>query len=340
MMQTLLAAGAAFLVSALLCFGLSRYRGRAALLDQPNERSLHAQATPRTGGLGILMSLALALGLSGLGAAVPGAAWVALGFLIVALVSFADDIWHLPPGLRILAHLLAAGLLVFAAGYAPVLHLLPGINLTQPAWLLQGFALIAAVWFINLYNFMDGMDGFAGGMAVIGFGTLALLGWWAHAPIYGAGALCVALAAAGFLPSNFPPARLFMGDVGSGSLGFLVALFLLWAERAGLFPLWLGGLVFSPFIVDATWTVLRRSAQGKRPWQAHREHFYQRVVQAGWSHKRTALWGYSLMLKCSLLALVCFWFTDPRAQGIVLGLAAAVYLALIVGIRALERARS
>ncbi len=149
----------------------------------------------------------------------------------------------------------------------------------------------------------------------------------------------VCAAAVGFLPFNFPPAKLFMGDVGSGSLGLLVAVFLLWADRAGLFRLWLGCVVFSPFILDATWTVIRRTLKGQRPWQAHREHFYQRLVRLGWGHRRTVLWSYALMLKCSLIAVLCFSFTAVYVQGIMLGLLAVAYIALITGINAMERRR-
>jgi len=217
------------------------------------------------------------------------------------------------------------------------LHLLPGWAWSAPAWAIATFCVLLTAWLVNLYNFMDGMDGLAGGMAIIGFGTLALLGWLGGAPLYASAALIVAAAAGGFLPFNFPPARLFMGDAGSGSLGLLVALFLLWAERMGLFPLWLGALVFSPFIVDATWTVIRRALQGKKPWQAHREHFYQRLVQAGWSHRRTTLWAYALMLKCSLLAVLASCFTAIGVQGLLLGWMAVVYLAIIAYVNARER---
>jgi UDP-N-acetylmuramyl pentapeptide phosphotransferase/UDP-N-acetylglucosamine-1-phosphate transferase len=127
-----------------------------------------------------------------------------------------------------------------------------------------------------------------------------------------------------------------MGDLGSGSLGLLAALFLLWAERAGLFHLWVGVLVFSPFIVDATWTVLRRTLQGRKPWEAHREHFYQRLVHMGWGHRRTVLWSYVLMLICSLLAVACFCFTAPGGQGALLGLVVFTYLVLIASINAME----
>ncbi|HEX7966534.1 MAG TPA: glycosyltransferase family 4 protein [Gammaproteobacteria bacterium] len=334
-MRLLFAVLAASAMSAALAGFLSRYRGRFALLDLPNARSLHSGATPRSGGLAILAGLGV--GLLTTGWHVPGLGWVAVPLLMVAAVSFADDVWRLPAWLRLLVHVLAALGLVDWGGYAlGSLHLLPGWEWHAPHGVLMAFSLLLTVWLINLYNFMDGMDGFAGGMAVIGFGTFALLGCLAHAPVFAGVALLAAAAAGGFLPFNFPPARLFMGDVGSGSLGLLVALFLLWAERQDLFPLWLGLLVFSPFVVDATWTVIRRAVHGQRPWQAHREHFYQRLVGLGWSHRRAVLWEYVLMLKCSLLAVAGFCFTEPGVQGLLLGWAAAVYLALIAYVNTLE----
>lgn len=327
----------AFLVSVLACAGLCRYRGRWALLDLPNDRSLHAQATPRSGGIGIVAGLAA--GWVMIAGVLPGGWWMPAALALTAAVSFADDVRGLPPLLRILVHALAAAVLVLPADLGLTALQLPGLIWQAPAWMLQGLSLLFVVWMVNLYNFMDGMDGFAGGMAGIGFATLALLGALAGAPGYTLAALVVCAAAGGFLPFNFPPARIFMGDLGSGSLGFIVAMFLLWADRRHLFPLWLGALVFSPFIVDATWTVVRRSLGGRRPWQAHREHFYQRLVQLGWGHGRTVLWGYALMLKCSLIAVACFCFTAVWVQGLLLGLTAAVYLALIAGINAMERRR-
>jgi UDP-N-acetylmuramyl pentapeptide phosphotransferase/UDP-N-acetylglucosamine-1-phosphate transferase len=204
-------------------------------------------------------------------------------------------------------------------------------------WLLRVFCVLLSVWLVNLYNFMDGMDGLAGGMAVIGFGTLALLGYLAGSPAYAAAALVVAAAAGGFLPFNFPPARLFMGDVGSGSLGFLAAFFILLAERLRLFPLWMSLLVFSPFVVDASWTLIRRACKGRIPWQAHREHFYQRLVRSGWSHRRTTLWSYILMLKCAALAVLASWCAAAGVQGLLLGWMILMYLAIIAYVNARER---
>lgn len=335
-LESCFAVTAAFAASGFVNGVLARYRGRWALLDVPNHRSLHADATPRSGGIGILAGLFAGAILAST-SALPEAAWSLTAFFLVAAVSFGDDVYGLSPYLRFLVHAIAAALLVFPAGYGLSVIALPGVAWHAPVWLLDGISLLFVIWMVNLYNFMDGMDGLAGGMACFGFGTLALLGALAGSPGYTVAALMVAAATAGFLPTNFPPARLFMGDLGSGSLGFLAALFLLWGDRAGLFPLWLGGMVFSPFIVDATWTVIRRSAEGKKPWQAHREHFYQRLVSLGWSHRRTVLWAYTLMLKCSLLAVACFCFTATGVRGLLLGLMAAVYLALIAVIKTMER---
>ena len=337
--ETLIAPVISFLVSVLVCAALSRYRGRWALLDIPNDRSLHAGATPRSGGLGILAGLLAGCAITAGVQHLPGQGWILLALLLTAGVSFADDIWRLPPLLRFLVHLVAAAVLVFPASYAASGIALPGLDWHVPAWLLETFSVFFIIWMVNLYNFMDGMDGLAGGMACFGFATLALLGALAGSPLYTLAALLVSAAAAGFLPFNFPPAKLFMGDMGSGSLGLLVAVFLLWADRAGLFRLWLGCVVFSPFILDATWTVIRRTLRGKKPWQAHREHFYQRLVGLGWGHKRTVLWSYALMLKCSLIAVLCFSFTAVSVQGIMLGLLTFAYIALITGINAMERRR-
>jgi UDP-N-acetylmuramyl pentapeptide phosphotransferase/UDP-N-acetylglucosamine-1-phosphate transferase len=335
------ASSIAFLLSLALSAVLSRYRGRYALLDLPNARSLHSGATPRTGGLAILAGIVVAACLASAWTWLPEAIWVAVAFLLVAAVSFADDLWRLPALARLLIHLLAAGLLVLTANYTPVvMHLLPGWQLGGPQWALAVFCLLLTTWLVNLYNFMDGMDGLAGGMAVIGFGTLTVLGLMVGSTTYALAAASVAAAAAGFLPFNFPPARLFMGDVGSGTLGFLVALFVLWAERAGLFPLWLGLLVFSPFLVDATWTLTRRALHGRKPWVAHREHFYQRLVQAGWSHRRTTLWAYFLMLKCSLFAALCIRFAATGMQGFLLVWMTLTYLSLIAYVNVLERRAS
>jgi UDP-N-acetylmuramyl pentapeptide phosphotransferase/UDP-N-acetylglucosamine-1-phosphate transferase len=218
-------------------------------------------------------------------------------------VSFVDDLRSLPVLARLAAQALAAGLLV-RGGLAPATLDLPGLAWALPPLAGAALAVGYTVWMANLYNFMDGMDGFAGGMAVFGFGTLAVLGAQAGEAGFALACVAVAAAAAGFLALNFPPARIFMGDVGSSTLGFLAAALSLWGARAGLFPLWAAVLAFSPFIADATVTLFRRLLAGEKIWQAHRCHYYQRLVRLGWGHRKTVLAEYLLMLACALSAVL------------------------------------
>jgi len=287
----------AVLVSWLVCFRLARAGGR--FMDHPNERSLHEAPVPRGGGLGILAGLAVAAVL--LAPLPPGMYWAVGLALALGVFSLLDDLYHLSPLVRFLVQGILAGVLVAQETW-PAHWPLPG-DLPWPPVMGITFGWLFLVWMANLYNFMDGMDGFAGGMAVIGFGALAILGWMGGDLHYALLCASIAAAAAGFLWFNFPPARLFMGDVGSAALGFLAAGLLLWADCAGLFPLWVGLLVFSPFIVDATVTLLRRLLRGEKVWEAHRSHYYQRLVQMGWGHRKTVLWEYGLMALCALAAL-------------------------------------
>lgn len=303
-MENMIAVALGFALAVGLNYLLSR-PGRSFLLDQPNARSLHQQPTPTGGGVGILAGLAagsVPLCLSH--ALPPGLAWLVAAALLVAGVSFLDDYRPLPPLTRLAVHALAAGLLVYFGAYNLSVLALPGWQWAWPPLLGAGVSFLFVVWMLNLYNFMDGMDGFAGGMAVFGFNTFALLGLLAGNPLFAVLSILIAAAAAGFLLFNLPPARIFMGDTGASTLGFLAAAFALWASRDQLFPLWVAVLVFSPFIVDATVTLLRRLARGEKIWQAHRSHYYQRLVQLGWGHKKTLLYEYALMSGCSASALL------------------------------------
>ena len=159
------------------------------------------------------------------------------------------------------------------------------------------------VWMTNLYNFMDGSDGLAGGMAVFGFGSYGLCAWFAQDAVLMSLCVVVAAAALGFLLFNFHPAKIFMGDAGSIPLGFLAAALGIWGWQRGDWPYWLPLLVFSPFIVDATVTLAKRSWRGVKITEAHREHYYQRAIQMGVSHRRVALFEYGFMLLVGTLAI-------------------------------------
>ena len=293
---------------------LARF-GRFAL-DQPNERSLHDRPVPRTGGVALLLGAASSLAL--------GAAelWLPLAIgLALAALSFFDDLRGMPLALRLAAHFAAAG------GYA--WYLLSPMHPAQLAVLI-----LAIVWITNLYNFMDGADGIAGGMALIGFGAYAAA---AQAAAHGSlASACIALAAASgaFTLHNFHPAKLFLGDTGSIPLGFLAAALGLQGWRDDVWPLWFPVLVFGPFIGDATVTLLKRLARRERFWQAHREHYYQRMVRMGLGHRRTATIGYCAMLACAAAAL--YGRAEPAAgQGAMFGAASALLavLALWVDVR-------
>ncbi|MTW19475.1 MraY family glycosyltransferase [Allochromatium palmeri] len=305
-------------------------------LDHPNERSLHVAPVPRSGGLGVLAGVMLTLlAAFGLGWMDGALVWIAGALILVALVSFFDDLGDLSPLARLAAHGLAAGWLMLGGlGWS---HLdLPGVTLVFPGWLALVLTLLFVIWMINLYNFMDGMDGLAGGMAVFGFLTLAWLGWRGDEPVYALICLGVAAASAGFLASNFPPARIFLGDVGSSSLGLLAAALALWGAQLGLFALWVAWLAFSPFIVDATWTLLARLARGERVWEAHRSHHYQRLVLAGWSHRRTVLRAYGLMAALSACAIAAPGLT-PSDQWLLLGAWAVIYGVIHLKVGLVER---
>jgi UDP-N-acetylmuramyl pentapeptide phosphotransferase/UDP-N-acetylglucosamine-1-phosphate transferase len=190
----------------------------------------------------------------------------------------------------------------------------------------------------NLYNFMDGADGLAGGMAVFGFGTYAIAAWSGGDAAFCYMNLSVAAAAAAFLWFNFPPARMFMGDAGSVPLGFLAAAFGLSGWQAGLWPLWFPPVVFAPFVLDATVTLVRRALRREKLWQAHRTHYYQRQVLMGWSHLQLVAFAYVMMLLSALAALGAR-VAPPAGQIAVLAALGAAYLVAGLSIDLRWRAR-
>jgi UDP-N-acetylmuramyl pentapeptide phosphotransferase/UDP-N-acetylglucosamine-1-phosphate transferase len=270
------------LAVALLLWPLRWILVRRAVLDRPNERSSHAVPTPRGGGL-VLVPVVLLLwaGLARHGALPGYPGPVLLAALALLLVSFLDDLRGLPAGLRFALHLLAvvAGLLALPADWMLTQGLLP-------RWadlVLAGFAWL---WLTELTNFMDGIDGISGvelGSVAFGLALLAALGLLA--PGQGLAALLLLAALLGFLAWNWSPAALFLGDVGSVPLGFLVGWLLLLACGQGLWPVAL--ILPAYYWADATLTLLRRLARGEKIWQAHRGHLYQRAL-ASLTHGQVA----------------------------------------------------
>jgi len=307
------------------------------VMDHPNERSLHSIPRPRAGGVAILVAFFVGMGILALLLDNEVNPFILLSALIIAVISFLDDCYSLGAGLRFFIHVCVSVLLVMS-GFELVILELPGLSWQWPSFIALIVSSFFIVWLINLYNFMDGMDGFAAGMAIIGFSCFALLAWQAQHYSFMYANLIIVGAVAGFLLFNFPPAKIFMGDTGSSTLGFLMAAYSLWASVEGIFPIWLALLVFSPFIVDASVTLARRLLNGERVWEAHRGHFYQRLVRLGWGHKKTVLYAYLLMSLCGSSA----WFamqTDVVFQWVIVVIWVAIYCAIMVGVTRLERRR-
>lgn len=264
--------------------------------DIPNERSLHSTPTPRIGGVGLMAGV-----LSGW-VLMPGALvwWVVLPLLILFGVSLLDDMRNLPVRQRLSAQLVAAAILVGGSGL-----------FAQQGVAVALAVLLFTVWMANLYNFMDGSDGLAGGMALFGFTCYGIAALLANDEAMAMLNLAIAAAALGFLFHNFPPAKVFMGDAGSVPLGFLAAAMGLWGWQSGLWAMWFPLLVFSPFIVDASVTLAKRALRGVKITEAHREHYYQRAIQSGLKHRQVALVEYALMLAAGLSALLSLQQTFP-----------------------------
>jgi UDP-N-acetylmuramyl pentapeptide phosphotransferase/UDP-N-acetylglucosamine-1-phosphate transferase len=254
-----------------------------APLAQPNARSLHVRPVPRTGGIAIWAGWLFSW------FSVPVSWHWAAPFALVVAVSLIDDFRALPVAIRLLGHAVAA--------------IMGAALLLDAGWALLVFDVLVIVWMANLYNFMDGADGLAASMGLFGFGAYAAAA--ALGDRVDLAVLCgaLALACAGFLALNRAPARLFMGDVGAVALGFLAGLFGLEGVSAGTWPWWFPPLVFAPFILDATATLLRRMLRRAPLASAHRDHFYQRAILIDGAHNQTVRAYGVWMAACVALAL-------------------------------------
>lgn len=287
--QVAFASAEALLVCAGTLFLLLRTGLAQRVLDRPNSRSLHKQPIPRVGGLAILVAVIVTAATAG--------EFEARSYLLlpVLAVSLVDDMRGLSIAPRFAIHFSVA--IWAVAAFWP----LSDGGLLWAA-VIGVLAVFGVVWSTNLYNFMDGSDGLAGGMTVFGFLFLALGAY--RGGETGLAAYCLSFAAASvaFLCVNFHPARIFMGDSGSAPIGFAAAAVAVEGVAKGLWALWYPVLVFAPFVFDATVTLLRRMLRRERFWQAHRDHYYQRLIRMGWGHRRTALTYYGLMLISGLAA--------------------------------------
>jgi UDP-N-acetylmuramyl pentapeptide phosphotransferase/UDP-N-acetylglucosamine-1-phosphate transferase len=289
------------------------------ILDHPNERSSHSHPTPRGGGLGVVPVILLGFVLISL--FVPGRgvmAITALGAGALAWVSWQNDIEEIPQYIRLSLHFAVAGM---ALNLAP----LPGLVFQGllPSVLDLALATILWVWFINLFNFMDGIDGISGvETALIGAGLagLAILNGQISWTLPG---LVLVGASLGFLRWNWHKAKIFLGDIGSIPLGFILGYLLLEQAAAGE---WKAALILPLYyLIDATFTLLRRAARGEKFWLPHRQHFYQQAVQRGWRHDQVSL--MILLAGAVLVGLALAPFSHLSALG---GAGLTVFVLLLI----------
>jgi UDP-N-acetylmuramyl pentapeptide phosphotransferase/UDP-N-acetylglucosamine-1-phosphate transferase len=271
-------------------------------LDHPNHRSSHRIPTPRGGGIGIIAGIVAGL-FTGWLLNIPWVSWQLLvGAGIMAVIGFVDDQFGgLPASIRFAVQLLAAGIVVYNTGGLASLPLPPPFNVPLGHLAIP----IAVVWLLavtNIYNFLDGIDGFAALQGVIGGFAIALLG----EKVFISVGLSIAGACIGFALHNWHPAKVFMGDVASGTLGFLLAAlpFQIRPDSRGtailatVICLWF-------FLADGTFTIFRRVARGERIWTAHRSHLYQRLVSTGLRHDQVVLKVTAGSLMLAILAVIC-----------------------------------
>ncbi|WP_343653417.1 glycosyltransferase family 4 protein [Stenotrophomonas sp.] len=290
------------LLSAGLTWAARGYALRRQLLDQPGERRSHSVATPRGGGIAIVISLLVAAGAAMW--AWPDAAGsvliASLGLVLVAGIGWWDDHRPLPAVRRLCVHVVAAALL---AGL---------VKLHGGSWLLAALVLFFTTSLINIWNFMDGINGIASSQAVIAaLGLAPVLPW-----PYSLAAIALGLACLGFLPFNFPKAKIFMGDVGSGALGYAVSVVLAIASLKTNIQWMLLLVPISPFLVDAGFTLLARMLSGQRWMEPHTQHVYQRAVQAGASHAQVTGMYFVLGLFSITVFNVCSSL-QPRWEAVV-----------------------
>ena len=286
----------AFIISFLLTHIVKYAAQKKLILDVPNERSSHVKPTARGGGIAI--ALTWFAGISYLyhhGNIEAKLYYALISGILISLIGFIDDIYNIKFYIRLIAQSIAT---------MSALYFLGGLNkfdcgfyTIENNFILTTLALFGIIWFINLYNFIDGIDGYAASEAV--FVSAALWFFTGHLSL-----LLLAFAVLGFLPLNWQKAKIFMGDTGSTLLGFSLAVFAIYLQNNSEFSIlnWL--ILTSIFWFDATYTLFKRLVNKERITEAHKKHIYQRIVQWGFSHQKTVV--YSLLINVILFILVMF----------------------------------
>ena len=333
-------------LGALLGWGVAAWVCRRAetlrLLQMPNHRSSHAQPTPNGGGLGIVIAGSLA-GIALVLFSGWTLGWYVLGLaVLLAVVGLRDDIQHLPARVRFGVQVAVCAGLLFSLGDLPTFSFSVGLEFAVGGWILSGLLLVGGVWWINLFNFMDGIDGIAGAQAVFMLLGSAALSAWVNAEVMSSPVwmlmLCVAAATVGFLLLNWSPAKIFMGDVGSTWLAFMVfALALLSVQSGWLsYANWL--VLAAVFVTDATVTLLTRLLRGERWYEAHRNHVYQKLARRWSGHQPVTFLAIGLnVLWLAPLAGACTTWPQWAFRWVLLAYAPLVVGAMVLGAGRSER---
>lgn len=302
-----------------LTYGLRRYALARSIIDVPNARSSHTVPTPRGGGVAIVFSFLISIiALASLSIISLTELWAILGSgFCVAALGFLDDHGHVAARWRLLGHFSASLWAVYWFGGLPTMTLFGFI--VDLGWLGSVFVVLYLVWMLNLYNFMDGIDGIASVEAICACLGACLLYWFAGFDDLIILPLVLATAVIGFLFWNFPPARIFMGDAGSGFLGIILAMLSLQAAWASTKLLWMWLILLGVFIVDATVTLIRRLARGDKVYMAHRSHAYQFASRQ---------YGKHLPVTMAVAVINLFWLLPIAASVALLGLDGALGLIL------------
>lgn len=314
--QILLVGGCVSALTAWLLTMVLRWSSSSlGLVDVPNARSSHVTPTPRAGGLAFVAAAPvvgmLTFDWSGIPVP-PGAGRILIAGLVVAAFSLADDRYGLPVWLRLTVHLFGA-IAVVAGGMVLTHVALPGGGIVSTGWLAVPVTVLWIVGLTNVYNFMDGIDGLAGGQAVVTLVTIASLACLLSDRATVLAAVILGASVLGFLVHNWPPATIFMGDVGSAFLGFSFAAWALLPGRSasGLaipFLVWVA--VMAPFLLDTSTAFIWRIAHGEHWNTAHRRHFYQRLVDRGWSHLAVTILYLAVALGLGLACVSAYGWSS------------------------------
>jgi len=284
------------ITSFLLTYYIKNYAIKKSLVASINERSSHTTPTPHGGGIAISITWFIGLSYLFITNQIDIELFSALLLgIVISVISFFDDIYELSPKFRLITQsLVAIGGLIFLGGFESLNF---GFFEIENQIITNVFAFFMIIWFINLYNFLDGINGYAGSEAVfLSLAGLLIFGG-AHFGI-------LAVAVLGFLFWNWNKAKIFMGDVGSTLLGYNIAIFTIYYSNQESLNFWIWIILFSMYLFDATLTLIRRKLNGEKLTQAHKKHAYQRLTQSGWSHYKVT--NYLILINIVLLSIVYF----------------------------------